>query len=170
MCDGRNCQSTKSVCDDKNCQFTKCEHMQKAAISQFSYKKCGKSAVTQSHLSRNSRKQIGTQSEVTRNCQDSTGKCWYPSVSTNVFPDSRNYKMQSMNSVNLQDDNMLPVAAKLKKSQVNTRSQVQTSKYKSLIFKVLCIYLGWITILLQCMHMANGIGEYLTASTYKTIL
>ena len=53
-------------------------------MPQSSYKNCSKSAVTQSHLSRNARKQIGKQPEVTRNCQDSTSKSWYPFVSTKV--------------------------------------------------------------------------------------
>ena len=134
LCDDKNCQSTKkhsyeerqikpiSLYIDKNCQSAKCLHMWtvKTAMPQSSYKKCSKSEVTQFHLSWNARKQIGTQPEVTRNCQDSTSKHWYPSVRTNVCPDTM--KMQS--------NHMQPVKAELKKLQVNTRSQVQTSKYK----------------------------------------
>ena len=111
-CDDKNCQSTKTLCGDKNCQSTKCVHMLRPAMPQSSYKKCSKPGVTQCHLSRNARKKIGTQPEVTRNCQDSTSKCWYSSESTNVCPDSRCYKIPSV------------------KSKVNTRSQVQTSKCK----------------------------------------
>ena len=39
--------------------------------------------------------------------------------------------MQSVNPVKVQSTHMQPVKAELKKSQVNTMSQVQTSKYKS---------------------------------------
>ena len=75
--------------------------------------------MTQStHLSRNTRRQIGTQPEVTGNCQDSTSKCWYPSERKNACPDT----------VKRQSNHMWPVKAELKKSQVNTRSKVQTSK------------------------------------------
>ena len=104
-CDNKNCQSTKSMYNDKNCtsaksiyddknwQSVKCVHMQKPAMPQSIYRN-----VTQStHLwsvSKTARKQIGTQPEVTRNCQDSTSKCWYPSVSRNVCQDSRSSKMQ----------------------------------------------------------------------------
>ena len=121
--------SQVSLCDDKNCQSAKCAHIQtmKTAIPQSSYKISSskksqvKSEVTQStHLSRNARKQIGTQPEVSRNCQDSTSKHWHPSVSTNVCPDT----------VKMQSNHMWPVKAELKKSQVNTRSQVQTIRCK----------------------------------------
>ena len=74
-----------SMCDDKNCQSARCAHMQsvKPAMPQSSYKKCSKSAVIQSTpLSKDARKQIGTQPEVSRNCQDSTNKHWQPPVST----------------------------------------------------------------------------------------
>ena len=56
-----------------------------------------KSELTQSaQLSKNTRTQVGTKPEVTRNCKDSTSKHCHPSVSTNhMCPDSRNLKMQS---------------------------------------------------------------------------
>ena len=129
MCDDKNCQSTKSVCDDKNCQSTKCVHMWKTAMQQSSYKKVTQSTHFWSVL-KTARKQIGTQPEVTRNCQDSTSKCWYPSVSKNVCPYSRCYKMWSVNPVKMQSYHIQPVKSELKKLQVNTRSQGQTSKYK----------------------------------------
>ena len=56
-------------------------------------------------------KQIGTQAEVTRNCLDSTSKHWYPSVSTNVCPDT----------VKVQSNHMWPVKTELRKSQVKTK-------------------------------------------------
>ena len=59
-CDGKNCQCTKSVCNNKNCQSTKCACMLKLAMPHSSYKKWSRSGVTQSYLSRNARKQIGT--------------------------------------------------------------------------------------------------------------
>ena len=134
LCDDKNCQSTKSVFDDKNCQSTKpmyddkncqsikCVHMWKPEMPQSSYKKCSKLAVTQlTHSLRNARKQIGTQPEVIRNCQDSTSRCWYPSVSTNVCQDT----------VMMQSNHIHPVKTECqKKSQVNARLQVQTSKCK----------------------------------------
>ena len=89
------------------------------AMPQSRYKK-----VTQSsHLwsvSKAARKQIGTKPEVTRKFQDSTSKHWYPSKSTYVCPDT----------VKMQSNHLWPVKSELKKSQVNTRSQVQTSKCK----------------------------------------
>ena len=120
--DDKNCQSTRSLCDDKNSQSTRCVHMWpvKPAMPQSSYKK-----VTQStHLwsgPKAARKQIGTQPEVAQNCEDSTSKSLYPSLSTNVCPDS----------VKMQSNHIWPVKAEFhQKSQVNTRSQVQTSKCK----------------------------------------
>ena len=102
-----------SLCDDKNCQSARCVHIQKPAMPQCNYKK-----VTQS--TQLCRKQIGTQPEITRNCQGTTSKCCYPSGSTNVCPDT----------VKMQSNHMWPVKAELKKSQANTRSQLQTSKCK----------------------------------------
>ena len=133
FCDDKNCQSTTSVCDDKNCQSTKCVHMQKPPMTQSSSKKGTQSTHLWS-VSKTAGKQLGTQPEVPRNIKhtglpvhnqqivskDSTIKCCYPSVSTNVCPDTM--KMQS--------NHMQPVKAELKKSQVNTRSQVQTSNVK----------------------------------------
>ena len=96
------------------------------------------------------RKQIGTQAEVVRNSkhavlpmhdlyvgqqalsQGSTSKHCYPAVSENLCSDSRRYKittMQSVNPVKIQSNNMQLVKAELKKSQVNTKSQVQ-KKFK----------------------------------------
>ena len=66
--------------------------------------------------------------------QDSTSKYWYPDVSANLSPDSRSYKittMQSVNPVKMQSTHMQPVKSEVKKkSQVNTKSQEQTSKFK----------------------------------------
>ena len=60
---------------------TRCAHMQKPAMPQSNYKMGTQSTHLQS-VSKAARKQIGTQPEITRNCQDSTSKCCYPSVST----------------------------------------------------------------------------------------
>ena len=81
-----------------------------------------KTAITQStNFSRNAQKQIGTQPEVILNCQDSTSKHCDPSESTHVSPDL----------LKIQSNHMRPVQAEFQeKSQVNTRSQVQTSKCK----------------------------------------
>ena len=100
LCDDKNCQSTKkhcyeecqlrpvSLCNDKNCQSAKCVHVQavQSAMPQSNYKKV-------THSTQLCRKQIGTQLEVTRNCQDSTSIDWYPSVNENMCPDT--VKMQS---------------------------------------------------------------------------
>ena len=103
-------------------------------------------------MSKTARKQIGTQPETIRNThkhsviptqaphvgqpmmlQDSTSKHLYPDVSV-LCPDSRSFKittMWSMNPVKIKSNYMWPVKAELKKkSQVNTKSQVQTSKFK----------------------------------------
>ena len=105
LCDDKNCQSTKSLCNEWNCQSTRCVHMWpvKPAVPQSSCKMNSstksqvKSEVTQStqfqSVSKAARKQIGTQPAVTRNCQDSTSKQWYPLVSTCLYPDL--VKMQS---------------------------------------------------------------------------
>ena len=93
----------------------------KTAMPKSSYKMSSsktsqvKSEVAQStHLSRNARKQIGTQPEVNRNCQDSTSKHCYPSGSTNMCSDSRNLKIQFKY--------MRPAQAEFQeKSQANTR-------------------------------------------------
>ena len=80
-------------------------------------------------------------------CKHSTSKSCYSSESTKVSQVSRNYKIQSnhsdsrssqmqspqLRSVNpgkIQSNHMQPVKAELQKSKVNTRSEVQTSKYK----------------------------------------
>ena len=80
-------------------------------------------------------------------CKHSKSKTCYPSESTEVSPVSKNCKIQSnhsdsrsskilslqLRSVNpwkMQSNQMWPVKAELQKSQVNTRSQVQTNKYK----------------------------------------
>ena len=119
--DDKNCLSTKKyssedcpvrpVCNDKNCQSAKFAHMQKSAMPQSNYKKV-------THPNQLYRKQIGTQLEVIRNCQDSTGKHCYPPRNTNMCPDVA--KSQS--------NHMLPVTAEPKKSQINTKLQVKTSK------------------------------------------
>ena len=69
--------------------------------------------------------------------QDSTSKHWYPAVSESLCPESRSYKIttttfnQCVSPVMAQSTHMWPVKAELKKkSQVNTKSQVQTSKSK----------------------------------------
>ena len=103
-------------------------------------------------MSKAARKQIGTQPEVIRNSdkhavlptqathigqpmmfQDSTSKCWYPDVNVLCF-ESRSYMITTMVSVNpvkIQSNHMWPVKAELKKkSQVNTKSQIQKSKCK----------------------------------------
>ena len=115
--DDKNCQSTKKhrseecpvrpVCNDKNCQSAKCVHMQKSAMPQSKYKKV-------THPTQLCRKQIGTQSEITRNCQDSTSKCCYQHRNTNVCPEV----------VKSQSNYTQPVMPEPKKSQVNTRLQV----------------------------------------------
>ena len=122
----------------------------KPAMPQSNYKKCSKSAETQStylwSVSKATRKQIGTQPEVPRDYQDSTSKCLYPSLSTNLCPDSvkmqsnhnpdsksymiQNHHMWSVNPGKMQSNHMQPVKADPKKSQVNKRSQVQASKCK----------------------------------------
>ena len=131
----------------------KSSHMQSVepAMPQYSYQQCQvKSRGIQSSqlqsVSKAAREQIGTQPEVLNNIDHSTSKCCYPSGSTNMCPDSvqiqsnhspdsRSYKMKNhqMKSVNLgkmQSNHMQQVKTELKKSQVNTSSQVQTSKYK----------------------------------------
>ena len=102
-------------------------------------------------MSKAARKQIGTDPEVIRNCkhavlpmhdlyvgqnamfQDSTSRHWYPAVSV-LCPESRSHKITTMWSVNpvmIQFNHMQPVNTELKKkSQVNIKSQVQTSKFK----------------------------------------
>ena len=108
------------MCDDKNCQSTKCIHKQPVkSASKSSHMQSVEPAMLWS-VSKPARKRIGTQREVTRNCQDFTSKQWYPSVNTNVCPDT----------VKMQSSHMWPVKADCRKSQVNTRSQVQTSKSK----------------------------------------
>ena len=94
-------------------------------------------------MSKATRKQIGTQPEVVRNSkhtvlpthdlyvghqlmfQDSTNNHCYPTVSKNLCPDSRSYKittMWSVNPVKIQSTHMWPVKAEFKrKSHVNTK-------------------------------------------------
>ena len=93
--------------------------MQKLPMPQSKYKKETQSPHLWS-VSKTTEKQTETQPEVTRNCQDSASKHCYPSRRTNLCPDV----------VKSQSNHMQPVKAELKKSQVNTMSQVQTSKYK----------------------------------------
>ena len=66
--------------------------------------------------------------------KDSTSKHCYPAVSASLYPDSRSYKITttwSVNPVKVQSTNMWPVKAEFKKkSQVNTKSHMQTSKCK----------------------------------------
>ena len=103
-------------------------------------------------MSKAARAQLGIQPEVVRNSkhavlpthdpyvnyqlmfQDSTSKHFYRAVSENVCPDSRSYKITTIWSVNLvkmQSCHIWPVNTDLKKkSQVNTKSQVQTSTFK----------------------------------------
>ena len=129
----------KSVYDDKNCQSAKCAHMQKTAMPQSNYK-MGSSKKYQVNsegtqfsylqsMSKTACKQIGTQPEVTRN------KIHTVLPTQLNHSDSRSSRMHSpqLRSVNpgkMQSNHMWPVKADLKKSQVNTRSQVETSKYK----------------------------------------
>ena len=101
LCDDKNCQSIKkhsyeecqvrTVCADKNCQSARCMNMQKPAMPNSTYKKLTQSTHSWS-VSQTARKQIWTQPEITRNIKHSTGKCCYPSGSTNMCPDSRNLK------------------------------------------------------------------------------
>ena len=92
--------------------------------------------------------QIGTQPEITRNIKHSTSKSCYSSETAKVSPVSRNYKInsnlsdsrssemqlpqkRSVNPEKMQSNHMWPAQVEFqKKSQVNTRLQVQTSKYK----------------------------------------
>ena len=107
-----------------------------------------------------------TQPELIRNCQVSTIKHWYPSESTNVCPDTG--KMQS--------NHMWSVKAELKKSQFNTRSQLQTSKCKrdtkpqTWSIKYCAFILNGLLYCTQCICKTNGIGEHWTTSAYKQIL
>ena len=131
VCNDKNCQSVKSMCYDKKCQV-------KSKGTQYS---------SLGSVSKTASKQIGTQPEITRNIKHSASKSCYPSESTQVSPVSRNYKRQSnhsdsrsskmqspylmsMNPGKMQSNHMQPVKDELQKLQVNTRSQVQTSKYK----------------------------------------
>ena len=104
LCDDENCQSVKPICYDKKCQVisegTQSSHMQS--------------------VSKTASNQIGAQPEVTRNCQDSTGKHWYPSRNTNVCPDV----------VKSQSNHIQPVTAESKKSQISTKLQVQNKQIR----------------------------------------
>ena len=129
----RNVNLNKCLCDDKNGQSAKCVQIQqvKTAMPQSrksTSKKCqvkSKSKVTHTnYLARCARQKIGTQPEVTRNCQDCTSRCCYPSGSTNnMCPDFRNFGRQSNHT-------QLAKADLHKKSQVYTRLQLKTSKYR----------------------------------------
>ena len=80
-------------------------------------------------------------------CQDSGSKCWYPEVLDHLKPFRLQNKMLqsnqcvsllmvqsncmwSVNPVKMQSTHRRTVKVELKKSQVTTKSQVQTSKYK----------------------------------------
>ena len=136
MHDDKNCQSTKSLfAMTRTVNLPRYAHMWsvKPAMQQFSYKKMTAIipfVVSVDRLQGNSlgyslkyaRKQIEhtvlpVYVQLGTVCKDSTSKCCYPSVSTHVCPDS----------VKMQSHKMWQVKAEPKKSQVNTRSQVQTS-------------------------------------------
>ena len=115
-------------------------------IDQSNYKKS-----QMKQASSTSRKQIGIQPEIARNnymyavlpthdlyvgqqmiCQDSASKYWYPEALDALCPANRksqsHWKPSTLQNKMLQSNHMQPVNAKLKKSQVNTKSQLQTSK------------------------------------------
>ena len=100
--DDKNCQSTKPICCDKKCQV-------KSEGTQFSH---------MWSMPKTASNQIGTQPEVTRNCQDSTSKHCYPPRNENVCSDV----------VKNQFNHMWPVTAVSKKSQVNTKLQIQNKQ------------------------------------------
>ena len=122
-------------------------HMQPAkVIDQSNHKKF---QVKQASLT--SRKQIGIQPQVARNndmhavlpmnnlyigqqmiCQDSESKCWYPDVLDSLYPAYRklqsHLKPSTLENKMLQSNHTWPGNVELKKSQVNTKSQVQRTK------------------------------------------
>ena len=95
----------RPVCHDKY-QSARCAHMQKSAMPQSIYKKV-------KHCTELYRRQVVIQLEITRNCQDSTNKHWYPSVIQYMCPDT----------VKIQTNHLWPGKLELKMSQVNTSLQ-----------------------------------------------
>ena len=95
-------------------------------------------------------------------CEHSTSKSCYPSDTTKMSPVSRNYKKQSncsesrsfkmqsqqkrsVNPGKMQSNDIWPVTAESKKSQVNTKLQVQNkqirdTKTQALILSSMCLF------------------------------
>ena len=134
--------------------MSQASHMQPAKVKdQYNHKKS-----QMKQASSTSRKQTGIQLEVARNndmhavlpmhdlyvcqqmiCQDSASKHWYPEVLDSMCPVYRKLQshlkhstLQNMmlhsNQCVSQSTHMWPVKAGFKKLQVNTQSQVETSK------------------------------------------